>query len=104
MGEVDSGVQAVLPIAALTEGAVTACQLAGQDVLVCLVEGQAYALHGQCPHAGSSLRSARLNGFELVCPRHGARFDVRTGGCTNRTTEKRIATYPVFLERGKVHV
>lgn len=96
--------QPVLPIAALFEGTATACRVAGRELMVCMVEGQAYALDGRCPHAGGSLRSATLAGFDIVCPRHGARFDVRTGSCTNGTTADRLATYPVFLERGKVHV
>ena len=96
--------QAVAPMAALSEGETLACRAARRDIVICQVAGRTYAVGGVCPHAGSSLANAGLDGFELVCPRHGARFDVRSGACTNGTTTAALTTYPVVLERGKVHV
>ncbi len=43
------------------------------------VDGTYYALDNRCPHMGGSLSDGELSGETLACPRHGAKFDVRTG-------------------------
>ena len=48
-------------------------------VAVCNVEGTLYAVDDVCTHDEGSLDQGELDGFEIECPRHMARFDVRTG-------------------------
>jgi 3-phenylpropionate/trans-cinnamate dioxygenase ferredoxin subunit len=60
------------------------------DRLVVLVhvEGQFYCIDDVCTHDGGPLGEGQLCGFELACPRHGAKFDVRSGAaCTMPATE-----------------
>lgn len=45
------------------------------------VDGQFWATDDRCTHDGGQLVAGRLEGFTIVCPRHGARFDIRTGEC-----------------------
>lgn len=94
----------VLPMAALDEGDTVMVQIAGQPILVCLVEGQYYAVSGTCTHARQSLATGRLRGFEISCPLHGARFDIRSGVCTRAPAQTPIQRFPVVLEGGKVCV
>ena len=51
------------------------------DALVVLVHtaGNFYAIDDVCTHDGGPLGEGELDGFAIVCPRHGARFDVRDG-------------------------
>ncbi|MGE0608332.1 MAG: Rieske 2Fe-2S domain-containing protein [Pirellulales bacterium] len=51
------------------------------DRLVALfhVEGKFYALDDVCTHDDGPLAEGELTGYEIACPRHGARFDIRTG-------------------------
>jgi len=95
---------AVTTIAALGEGKTMAAKVDGVDVLVCNVEGQYYAVHGQCSHARQALSSGRLRGHSIICPLHGARFDVRSGDCLAAPAQRPIQTFPVTLEGGKVWV
>ena len=92
----------LLPMSSLGEGETQAIKVQGVDVLVCHVEGQFYAIHGQCSHARQSLATGKLSGFEIKCPLHGARFDVRSGACLAAPAEKPITRFPVILEAGKV--
>lgn len=92
----------LVSIADLAEGEMVAGQVAGQDVLLCLVHGQFYALENRCSHAQQKLSSGRLSGHEVRCPLHGARFDVRSGACTRAPATAPIKTFPVTLEGGKV--
>ena len=47
--------------------------------MVCRVQGVLYALEDLCSHAETTLSDGLLNGYQIVCPLHGASFDVRTG-------------------------
>ncbi len=96
--------QTLIPIAALGEGEMMSGKVNGVDVLLCQVEGQFYAIQDQCSHARQKLSSGRLRGFEVSCPLHGARFDVRTGSCRAGPATLGVKTYPVTLEGGKVQV
>lgn len=51
----------------------------GQDVLLYRTDERIVAMSGMCTHAFSSLREARVEGDQIVCARHGARFDLATG-------------------------
>lgn len=93
-----------ISIADLDEGQSVGLKIDGVDVLICNVEGQFYAVHGQCSHARQSLAAGKMRGFQLSCPLHGARFDVRTGACLAAPAQRPIASFPVTLEGGKVCV
>ena len=76
------------------------------DRLVVLlnVEGQFYCIDDVCTHDGGPLGEGELRGFELACPRHGARFDIRTGeACTMPATEK-TAAHDVKIEGDEIFV
>jgi 3-phenylpropionate/trans-cinnamate dioxygenase ferredoxin subunit len=51
----------------------------GNKVLLVNCEGTIYALDNRCPHLGGSLGDGILENEKIVCPRHGSKFDVRTG-------------------------
>ena len=53
--------------------------LNNKTVLLANVDGAFYALDNKCPHLGGSLSDGEMEGGTLACPRHGAKFDVRTG-------------------------
>jgi len=55
------------------------------------VDGEVYAIEDICTHDGSELTGGPVVGYEVECPRHGARFDVRTGAalCPRPTSRPR---------------
>jgi naphthalene 1,2-dioxygenase system ferredoxin subunit len=57
-----------------------------------------------CTHAEAFLSDGYLEGFEIECPLHGARFDVRDGRVLCQPADKDIATYPVKIEGDAVYV
>ena len=92
----------ILPMAALAEGESTMVRVGGEQILVSCVYGQYYAVSGVCTHAAQSLATGRLKEYEVICPLHGARFDVRTGACTKGPAVNGLKHFPVYLEGGKV--
>ena len=71
--------QKVAELDALKPGEKKSFPLSGKTVLLANVGGTIYALDNKCPHMGGSLADGNLEGATLSCPRHGAKFDVRTG-------------------------
>jgi len=53
-----------------------------EDVGLFNIDGKIYAISDVCTHDGGVLVEGDLEGDEIVCPRHGARFNVKTGGFT----------------------
>jgi 3-phenylpropionate/trans-cinnamate dioxygenase ferredoxin subunit len=66
------------------------------------IDGDLYAIEDVCTHDGGDLAGGELHGFEVECPRHGARFDVRNGAVRNPPAYEPIATFPVKVENGVV--
>jgi nitrite reductase/ring-hydroxylating ferredoxin subunit len=93
-----------LPITALRDGEMRALRIDGVDVLLCRVDGQYFALANQCTHARQALHTGKLRGFEIKCPLHGARFDVRTGRCLAAPATQPVRTFPVRIESGKLSI
>lgn len=74
---------------------------------LCLVKLQheVYAVEDRCPHRDFPLSGGDVVAGHLECPWHGARFDLRTGQCTQGPAEgDAIATYPVMQVNGVVLV
>ena len=89
---------------ALRDGEMRACNVQGEEVLVCCVGGEYFALSNRCSHAGQRLSTGRLRGYEVTCPLHRARFDVRTGAAVSAPATQGIRRYPVLLEGGKITI
>jgi 3-phenylpropionate/trans-cinnamate dioxygenase ferredoxin subunit len=60
-------------------GRVKVVELEEEDVALCNVDGEIYAVVNVCTHDEGPLGEGYLLGDEIECPRHGARFNVRTG-------------------------
>jgi 3-phenylpropionate/trans-cinnamate dioxygenase ferredoxin subunit len=79
-------------------------EVGDHDVAVCNVEGEFYAIDDLCTHDGGALDQGELEGDEIECPRHGARFDVRTGRATQMPAFEPVETHAVRLEGNDVLV
>ncbi|HTI52174.1 MAG TPA: non-heme iron oxygenase ferredoxin subunit [Planctomycetaceae bacterium] len=64
-------------------------------VLVFRIGNDFYAVEDVCSHDGQPLTDGLLEGFAVECPRHGARFDVRTGRPLCMPAVEPIATFEV---------
>ena len=66
------------------------------------IDGALYAIEDVCTHDGGDLAGGEVLGFEVECPRHGARFDLRTGGVTRPPAYEPIASFPVRTDAGAI--
>lgn len=88
----------------IAEGQVKTCQVGSKRVVVCNVGGDYYAIEDVCTHDGAPLGAGELIDCQIECPRHGARFDVRTGKVTCLPAVIPVATYPVEVRGNELWV
>ena len=76
----------------------------GAEILICNVDGNLYAIEDVCTHDGGPLDQGELEGESVVCPRHGASFDVRTGDALTLPAVVPLMTFTVSVEGDDVYV
>jgi 3-phenylpropionate/trans-cinnamate dioxygenase ferredoxin subunit len=67
-------------------------------VLLVHVNGQFYCIDDVCTHDGGALGDGRLCGYEIACPRHGAKFDVRNGHVLTMPATENTGAHDVRVE------
>lgn len=79
--------------------------LENKEILLANLEGTFYAVDNTCPHMGGSLSDGKLEGSNIICPRHGSVFDLKSGQVVKNgkilfITAKvhNIKSYPVKLD------
>ncbi len=85
-------------------GTVKVFEVGGRRIAVCNVDGAFYAIDDICTHDGGSLDQGQLEGDQIECPRHGARFDVRTGQALTLPAVVPVKSYPVQVDAGEIRI
>jgi 3-phenylpropionate/trans-cinnamate dioxygenase ferredoxin subunit len=75
-----------------------------QTLVVFNIAGTYFAIEDVCSHDDGPLGDGELAGHEVICPRHGARFDVRTGKSLTLPAIVDIPAYPVRVTGGEVQI
>lgn len=68
------------------------------------VAGQFYALDDVCTHDGGPLSEGTIHDHTIACPRHGAKFDIRTGAALTMPATQPTVAHPVRVEGDQVLV
>jgi 3-phenylpropionate/trans-cinnamate dioxygenase ferredoxin subunit len=76
----------------------------GRFVAVYNVQDQLYAIEDLCTHDGNPLAEGPVEGLEVICPRHGARFCLRTGAALSPPAYEPVATFPVGVADGRIRI
>jgi len=79
-------------------------QANGENICVVNIEGKYYAIGSICTHEGGPLADGTLEGYEVECPWHGSKFDVRTGEVTNPPASEPEPTYEVKVDGNSILV
>lgn len=94
----------VAPVAELPPGARRVVSVENTQIAVFNLDGRYYAIEDVCTHDGGELASGACEGDVIVCPRHGARFSIKTGAVLAPPAYEPVATFPVRVENGVVQV
>ena len=76
----------------------------GKQIALFKVGGEYFAIDNLCTHEEASLAEGEIVGFEVTCPLHGAKFDVRSGEVLGPPAYDDVASYPVRVSGGDVEV
>jgi nitrite reductase/ring-hydroxylating ferredoxin subunit len=94
-----------MPLAALRDGAITPVRLGGYYLAFYLLEGEPYCTDDLCTHEDNMLSDGGyIDGDEVECAYHGARFNVKTGEATRFPAPSSIRSYAVEVRDGYVYV
>jgi 3-phenylpropionate/trans-cinnamate dioxygenase ferredoxin subunit len=88
---------------AIAPGTTKSLVVDGVPVLLCNVGGTLYAVEDVCTHDGNPL-DGELDGTRIMCPRHGAFFDVTTGKALTLPAVSPLPVYPVVVDGDNVSV
>jgi len=68
------------------------------------LNGEFFAIADICTHDGGELASGACEGDQIICPRHGARFCIKTGKVLTPPAYENVETFPVNIQNGMVRV
>jgi 3-phenylpropionate/trans-cinnamate dioxygenase ferredoxin subunit len=85
-------------------GRVMVVEVDSRRIALCNVDGEFFAIDDVCTHDGGSLDQGELYENVIECPRHGARFDVKTGKVLAFPAVKPVNTYAVRVEGSRIEV
>ena len=94
----------VAPADEVAPGEVKQYQVEGRPVALCNVNGEHYAFEDVCTHQFAHLSEGGLEGGQIKCPLHGAKFDVKTGAAKSLPAVKAVPTHEIKIEDGVVYV
>ncbi len=96
-----------IPVASVEElppGERLFIEIEGEPIVVFNIAGQYFAIRDECTHDGGPIGEGDLDGYEIICPRHGARFDVRTGKALTLPAVVDVPAYPVRVRDGQIEI
>jgi 3-phenylpropionate/trans-cinnamate dioxygenase ferredoxin component len=79
-------------------------EIDGLPIVVFNIAGEYFAIGDVCSHDDGPVGEGDLEGEEVICPRHGARFDIRTGKVLALPAVTDIPAYPVREVEGKIEI
>jgi len=88
----------------LAPGTSRVADVDGALIAVFNIDGEFFAIEDVCTHDGGELASGTLEGDQIICPRHGAKFCVRTGEALSAPAYEPTAKFPVRVQDGVVQV
>jgi 3-phenylpropionate/trans-cinnamate dioxygenase ferredoxin subunit len=94
----------VAPADSIADGDYAQAEVDGVIVAVFNIHGTFYAIEDTCTHDGGELAGGALDGDVVICPRHGARFCLRTGAALTPPAYEPVRTFETRINDGVVEI
>jgi 3-phenylpropionate/trans-cinnamate dioxygenase ferredoxin component len=94
----------IAPAGELPEGERMFIEVEGRSIVIFNLAGKLYAIGDVCSHDNGPVGDGEIEEHEIICPRHGARFDIRTGKATSLPAVVDIPSYPVRVEGDMIEI
>ena len=96
--------QRVCALSEVPAGEVRAFTCGTRSIAIANVDGELHAIDNVCTHDGGPLGDGRLEGSRVLCPRHGAAFDSRSGRALTLPAVRGVRGYQVAVEGDDVYI
>lgn len=73
-------------------------------LVICRFRDEYFAVENLCSHALATFDDGRMRGYRLMCPLHGATFDIRDGSVAGAPATRPIRSYPLRVVDGTIEV
>ncbi|MBI5294941.1 MAG: non-heme iron oxygenase ferredoxin subunit [Chloroflexi bacterium] len=94
----------IAPASELPNGERLFVEVADRPIVIFNIAEQLFAIGDVCTHDDGPLGDGDLEGYHIVCPRHGAEFDVRNGKVMQMPAAVDIPAYPVRVREGNIFI
>lgn len=94
----------IAPVSELPNGERLFIEIEGKAIVIFNIAGQYFAIGDVCSHDDGPVGDGDLEGFSVVCPRHGGEFDVQTGKAVQMPAVVDIPAYAVRVVEGMIQV
>jgi 3-phenylpropionate/trans-cinnamate dioxygenase ferredoxin subunit len=92
------------PVTALGEGQTLSIAVGRRMIAIARSGGEYFAIEDVCTHDGAELTGGAIEGGEIICPRHGARFCLRTGEALSPPAYEAVGVFDTKIESGRLWV
>jgi nitrite reductase/ring-hydroxylating ferredoxin subunit len=93
-----------IALAEVAEGKPHVCVVDEREIVICRTKDGIYALDNICTHAYARLNEGRLRGSRLICPLHGASFDVRDGRVLGAPATRPLSTHRLRIVGDRIEI
>ena len=100
----DPQFQPALPLSDIPQGSMRPVTLGGREIVICHTREGIYALDNICSHAHARMCEGRLRATRIVCPLHGASFDIRDGKVLGPPATQPLPIFQVRVVDGTVEI
>jgi nitrite reductase/ring-hydroxylating ferredoxin subunit len=100
----DNSFVPVMTLAEIAQGSMQTRLLEGREIVICHTREGVYALDNICTHAHARMCEGRLRATRIVCPLHGASFDIRDGKVLGPPATVPLPSHKVRLVEGTIEV
>lgn len=94
----------IAPVTDLPIGERLFVEIDDKKIVLFNLGGNLYAIGDVCSHDGGPVGDGEIEGLDVICPRHGARFDIQTGQAILLPAVEDIPAYPVRIRDGMIEI
>jgi 3-phenylpropionate/trans-cinnamate dioxygenase ferredoxin subunit len=94
----------ICPLNELSDGERLFVEIGELQIVLFNVAGSFFAIADLCSHDEGPLGDGELENHQVICPRHGACFDIRTGQVLSLPASEDIPAFPVIVEEGQIKI
>jgi len=94
----------VCPVEELPSGERLFLEIGDKAIVLMNQGGEYYAIADLCSHDDGPLGEGEVEDHQIICPRHGARFDIRTGEVLALPAIQGVPAYPVRVVDGMIEI